>query len=329
MSKLKLNFAGGPYDHFLDIYSGQIRPEGIDLNFHHLHFSEIFYRFTLHREWEVAEMSTAKLVAQIAGERPDIWGLPIFPSRVFRLSNIYIRRDRGIAKPEHLRGKKMGTPEWSQTASVYTRGFLVDDIGIPLSEIDWYQAGINMAGRTEKVKLRLPDGVRLTPVPDKSLSDMLANGDLDAVMCARPPDCFLKGHPDVTRLFPDYQKAEEDYYDRTGIFPIMHIIAIRRDVVEANPWVPVNLVSAFEEAKDRSVKRALELTASLFPIPWGVDVAEKRYKKFGGDYFPYGIEPNRKTLEAFLKWCHSQGVSSRLLKPEEMFPPTLMGKFKT
>ena len=108
MSKLKLNFAGGPYDHFLDIYSRVVEPEGIDLNFHHLHFSEIFYRFTLHREWEVAEMSTAKLVAQIAGERPDIWGLPIFPSRVFRLSNIYIRRDRGITKPEHLRGKKMG-----------------------------------------------------------------------------------------------------------------------------------------------------------------------------------------------------------------------------
>lgn len=325
MSKLRLTIATSEYDHTHDLSSGRIQVEGCDINYLNFEIEEIFYRFVLNREWDVSEMSMAKFVAQVAGDRPDVIGLPIFPSRVFRLSNIYTHRSKGIKDPRDLKGKKVGTPEWAQTASVYTRGVLVDDVGLSLADIDWYQAGVNQPGRIEKVKLNLPQGVKLTPVPEKSLSQMIASGELDAILSAHPPECFEQGHPDVVRLYDDYQAAEEAYYERTKIFPIMHIIAIRKQILDENPWVAQNVLTAFTKARNNSVYRALEMTASRFPVPWIADTAEKWKKKFGSDFFPYGIEPNRRTLEAFTKWCYEQGVASRHLKVEEMFPKQLQG----
>ncbi len=328
MGKLRLTIATSDYDHVRDLAMGRVATEGIDVDYLNLSVEEIFHRFTLNREWEVSEMSLAKFVAQVAGDRPDITGIPVFPSRVFRLSSIYVRKKSGITGPEQLRGRKVGIPEWAQTAAVYTRGYLVHDVGIALAEIDWVQAGVNEAGRVEKVKLHLPEGVRCTSVPDKSLSEMLLTGELDAIMTAHPPICFEQRHPEIARLFPDYQAAEEAYYERTGIFPIMHVIAICKDVLKKNPWVARNLLTAFEEAKERSIERALEVTASRFPIPWGADYAAKMKRKFAKDYFPYGIEPNRKTLEAFLLYAHEQGVTARRLKPEDLFPKAVHGRFK-
>ena len=262
MSRLKLTFACSDYDHIRDMATGRVPVEGIDLNVLDFEVEEIFYRFTLHREWEISEMSFAKFVAQVAGDRPDILGLPVFPSRVFRLSNIYINTDSGIEKPEDLKGKRIGTPEWAQTASVYTRGWLTDHVGIALKEVDWHQAGVDQPGRIEKVSLRLPDGVKLTPEPEKSLSEMLGTGELDAAFSAHAPQAFLDGHPKIRRLFPDYQKAEAAYYAETKVFPIMHIIAVRKDVLDANPWVAGNMMKAFIEARERSIARAREITAS-------------------------------------------------------------------
>jgi 4,5-dihydroxyphthalate decarboxylase len=328
MTNLKITMALSDYDHCRDIATGRVPVEGIDVNVLDFEVEEIFYRFTLHREWEASEMSFAKFCAQVSGDRPDILGIPVFPSRVFRLSNIYINADAGIKKPEDLRGKKIGTPEWAQTASVYTRGWMTDDVGVKLSEVDWYQAGANQPGRIEKVSLKLPQGVKLTPKPDKSLSEMLKTGELDACFSAHAPDSFLQGHPKVKRLFPDYQAAEQAYYERTKIFPIMHVIAIRKDVLDANPWVAGNLLTAFEKAKHRSLDRAMEITASRFPVPWVTDAADKGKKLLGDDYFPYGIEPNRRTLEAFLRWAFEQGILQRQMKPEELFPKGIGGKFK-
>lgn len=328
MAKLRLTIATSDYDHVRDLAMGRVAAEGIDVDYLNLSVEEIFYRFTLNREWEVSEMSLAKFVAQVAGDRPDITGIPVFPSRAFRLSSIYLRKKSGIAGPERLRGRKVGVPEWAQTAAVYTRGYLVHEVGIALNEIDWFQAGVNEAGRSEKVKLSLPEGVRVTSVADKSLSEMLLAGELDAIMTAHPPICFEQRDPDIVRLFPDYQEAEAAYYERTGIFPIMHVIAIRKDVLKKNPWVARNLLTAFEEAKERSIARALEVTASRFPIPWGADYAAKMKEKFAEDYFPYGVEPNRKTLEAFLLYAHEQGVTARKLAPEDLFPKEVQGGFK-
>jgi 4,5-dihydroxyphthalate decarboxylase len=222
MSKLELSLAISDYDHTREVGTDRVPVEGIDVNMLDYEVEEIFYRFTLHRDFDVSEMSMAKFVAQVAGDRPDILGLPVFPSRVFRLSNIYVNTDSGIEKPEDLRGKRIGTPEWAQTASVYTRGWLTDHVGVPLQEVDWRQAGVNQPGRVEKVNLNLPDGVSLTPEPERALGEMLASGDLDAAFSAHAPIIYLEKHPKVRRLFEDYQSAEEAYYQETKVFPIMH-----------------------------------------------------------------------------------------------------------
>ncbi len=328
MAKLALTLAISDYDHTRDLASGRVTVEGCELTVLEFPVEEIFYRFTLHREWQVSEMSFAKFAAQVAGERPDIVGLPVFPSRVFRLSNIYVNAGAGIEQAADLRGKRIGTPEWAQTASVYTRGWLVEEAGVALDEVDWRQAGVNQPGRLEKVALHLPDGVRLTPEPERALGEMLAAGDLDAVFSAHPPEVFLQGDPRVRRLFADYQGVEQAYYERRGIFPIMHVIALRRDVFDANPWVAGNLLSAFGEARDRSVARCTDLTASRIPVPWLCDTVERRQRQFGADYFPYGIEPTRRTLETFLRWCFEQGVTRRLLDVAELFPASVAGAFK-
>lgn len=328
MSKLKLNFATSEYDHIRDLAIGRVQPKGIDLNVMEYEVEEIFYRMALHRDFDLSEMSFAKFVAQVSGDKPDIIGLPVFPSRVFRLSNIYVSKKSGIKKPEDLKGKKVGTPEWAQTASVYTRGWLTDHVGIKLSEIDWRQAGVDQPGRIEKVKLKLPDGVKVTAMPNNSLSEMLASGELDAAFSAHAPTSFLEGHPNVLRLFPDYRKVETEYYQKTKVFPIMHVIAIKRKILDENPWVAANLMNAFEEARAMSIARVLEITASRTPIPWLTFEGEEKMKLLGDDYFPYGIEDNRTTLEAFLKWTYEQGIAARHLKPEDLFPPVVHGKFR-
>ena len=328
MSKLKLTIATSDYDHLRDLATGRVTAEGIDINYLNFSIEETFHRFALNREWEVSELSLGKFIAQVAGDRPDITGLPVFPSRMFRHSSIYLRRGGGITDPEQLAGKKVGVPEWAQTAAIYTRGWLEHNVGIPLADIDWYQGGVNDPGRAEKVTLYLPDGVNYTPVPDKSLNEMLLAGELDAILTAHPPAAFEAGDADIVRLFPDYQEVEEAYYADTGIFPIMHIIAVRKDVLDANPWVAQNLFVAFEEARALSIARATEMTASRYPIPWGANMAEKMRVKFGADYFPYGIEANRKTLDAVLLYAHEQGLCPRRLQPEELFPKEVESKFK-
>jgi 4,5-dihydroxyphthalate decarboxylase len=328
MSKIKLNFATSEYDHFNDLANGRVSAQGIDLNVMFYEVEEIFFRMALHRDFDMSEMSFAKFVAQVSGDRPDIIGLPVFPSRVFRLSNIYVSKKSGIKKPGDLKGKKVGTPEWAQTASVYTRGWLTDHVGIKLSEIDWRQAGVDQAGRIEKVKLKLPKGVKVTPVPDKSLSEMLASGELDAAFSAHAPHSFLQRHPNVQRLFPNYREVEAEYYKKTKVFPIMHVIAIKKAILEENPWAAANLMTAFEAARANSIARVLEITASRMPIPWLTYEGEEKMKLLGDDYFPYGLEDNRVTLEAFLKWTYEQGIAQKHLKPEDLFPAVVRGKFR-
>ncbi|MFQ5841314.1 MAG: 4,5-dihydroxyphthalate decarboxylase, partial [Thermodesulfobacteriota bacterium] len=260
MHKIHLTLAIGDYDHVRDFAQGDIRAEGIEITYLKLQHEEIFYRFIYFREWDVSEISMAKYVSLISQNDESLTAIPVFPSRIFRLSSIYVHRDGDIHKPEDLAGKKVGVPEWAQTASVYTRGYLVHQVDIPLQDIDWYQAGVNQAGRTEKVDLKIPKGVRYTPVPDRSLTELLLSGDLDAVLSARPPRYFLDGKPEIVRLFPDYRTVEEAYWRETGIFPIMHTIAIRADVLKRYPWVAMNLFKAFEGAKRRSIERALDMS---------------------------------------------------------------------
>jgi 4,5-dihydroxyphthalate decarboxylase len=326
VNRLRLTLALGDYDHTRDVALGIVRPEGIELTWLNLPVEEIFFRFTKYREWDVTELSFGKYVSLRSQGDASIVALPVFPSRVFRLSSIYVRADGPVRKPADLRGKRIGVPEWAQTAAVYSRGYIVHELGIPLADIEWVQAGVNEAGRVEKVALKLPPGVRLRPIPDKILDDMLVTGELDAVLSARAPRSFAEGS--IVRLYPDYREAEEAYFQKTGVFPIMHVLALRREVLDRDPWVAMNLMKAFEEAKRRSLVRLSDVTASHAPLAWIGDYVARMRRIFGADPFPYGLEPNRRTLEAFLRYAFEQGVCHRELSPEELFPAQVLTSYK-
>jgi 4,5-dihydroxyphthalate decarboxylase len=206
------------------------------------------------------------------------------------------------------------------------RGWMHNDMGVKLADVHWYQAGANSPGREEKVELSLPKGVKLTRVADKSLSEMLASGEIDCAIIARPPACFIEGHPDVARLFPNYHEMEEEYYERTRVWPIMHIIAVRKRILEEHPWAGRNLYNAFLESKRRSIERLLDPAVSRYPLPWLPTYARSMRDMFGGDPFPYGIEENRPTWEQMALYTFQQGIAHRQFKPEEIFPEGLMTK---
>lgn len=323
-----LTIATTDYDHFRDFRFGLVRAEGIEVNWLTLGHHEIFSRFTFNREWDVSELSFAKFSAQVTRNDSDIIGLPVYASRLFRFASFYVNRKAGIATAKDLRGKRVGVPEWAHTAAVYMRGWLMHEAGVALSDIDWVQAGTNEAGRIEKVELSLPKGVRLTSLPEKTLSGMIASGELDCAIIARPPNSFREKHPDVVRLFPDYELIERRYYEDTRVYPIMHVIAMRKAVLEGRPWVARNLYNAFEESKQRSLERILDPAVSRYPVPWLTAYTARVQQMFAGDPFPYGIEPNRSTLELFLRYAYEQGIAHCLAKPEDIFPAGIMASVK-
>jgi len=323
LHRLSLTAAFCDSDHMRDLAMGRVEAEGIDLICLTPPVEEIFYRGLVHEEWDVSELSFAKYVSLRAKGDDHFIALPIFPSRMFRHSSLYVRRDSALQNIADLKGRKIGIPEWAQTAAVYSRGFLVHQYGLSLSDIEWVQAGVNEAGRAEKVDLKLPDGVRLTRVTERSLNEMLLSGEIDAALAARPPAAFTDDSGRVKRFFADSRAVEAAYYRETGIFPIMHVVVMRKSILDTHPWAARSLFAAFDEARRRSIERVLDLTASQVPIPWGSDYAREGRALFGEDYFPYGIAPNRRTLEAFLRYAFEQGVCDRHLTPEEIFPESL------
>jgi 4,5-dihydroxyphthalate decarboxylase len=327
-SRLKLTFASSDYEHVRDLTMGPLEAEGIELMPITLQIEEMFYRFINFEEFDISEISSGKYTSMISQGDDRFVGLPVFPSRVPRQSSVYIRPDGPVQKPEDLRGKKIGVPEWGQSAAVYSRGWIQHELGIPLTEIEWHQAGVGQPGRKEKVGLNLPDGLVLIPQPEKSLTGMLLDGELDAILSAHPPELVEQHDPRIVRLFPNYREIEKQYYQDTGIWPIMHLYAIRREVFEANPWVAQSMVKALTEAKDRSLARMLDITACRAPIGWVYEAAEEARQTFGDDFYPYGIEPNRKTLEAFLLYGFEQGLFHRHMTPEDMFPKEVQSEFK-
>jgi 4,5-dihydroxyphthalate decarboxylase len=328
MAELPLTLAINDYDHARDLVTGRVRAEGIDLTCLTLPVEEIFYRFTAFREWDVSELSMAKYTSLVASGDRSLTAIPVFPSRVFRHSAIYVRADGGVRAPGDLAGRRIGVPEWIQTAGVYARGVLQHAYGIGLADVAWFQGGVNEAGREELVAPTLPGGVSIEAVTDRTLQDMLVEGDLDAVISARAPQRFLDGDTRIRRLFDDPRAVEEAHYRETGIFPIMHTIAVRSEVADAHPWVLGNLLTAFTEAKDRSLVRLRDVNASRFPVPWSHDLGRAAAGLLGPDSWPYGIEANRPTLEAFLQFAHEQGVAERALAPEDLFPPLVRRGFR-
>jgi 4,5-dihydroxyphthalate decarboxylase len=313
-----LAFAVNDYDHVRDLASGAVPVEGVELTCVNHPVEEIFWRFTHHREWEASELSLAKYSSLRAAGDESLVAIPAFTSRSFRHSAFFVREDGPVDDPGALR--RIGVPEWTQTATVYARGVLET----PLTEIEWVQAGTNEPGRVEGVSVELPEGISLTPRPDATLNELLLAGELDAVIAARPPAGFGSG---IVRLFSDHAAVERDWHRETGVFPIMHLVALRAEVHEARPWVAMNLLTALEEAKRRSLERALDLNAPRFPVPFAPAHAERMTESFGADPWPYGIERNRVTLDWFLERAYEQGVCARRLSPDELFPAEVRDRF--
>ena len=326
MTKLALSIATNDYDHFRDFRLGDVKAEGIDHNWFIFTHHECFARFTANREFDVAELYFAKFATQVTREDSDIIGLPVICSRLFRFSSFYVNRNSGIKTVGDLKGKRIGSPEWAHSAAVYMRGWMHNEMGVKLTDVHWYQAGANSPGREEKVELNLPEGVKLTRVKDKSLSELLAAGEIDCAIIARPPTCFLEGHPDVVRLYPDYLEMEKDYYERTKVWPIMHIIAMKKAILDEHPWAARNLLNAFQESKRRSLERLLDPAISRYAVPWLPTYARQMQEIFGKDLFPYGIEENRPTWEQMALYTYQQGIAHRQFTPEEIFPKGIMTK---
>jgi 4,5-dihydroxyphthalate decarboxylase len=327
-ANVHLTLAINDYDHVRDLVSGLVPVEGVDLTCLRFDVEETFFRFARYREWDVSEFSLAKYCSLRAAGDDSLIAIPAFPSRSFRHSAIFVRDDGPVDDPGALAGGRIGVPEWTQTATVYARGLLAHQYGLDLTAIAWYQGGTNEPGRIEGISVTPAAGISLTPVPDRSLNDMLLAGDLDAVVAAHPPSEFKHGSGRVVRLFSDYRTAEEDYFRATGIFPIMHVVALRREVHDAHPWVARNLLTAFEEAKRRGLERALDGNAPRYPVPWGFANAERAAELFGRDFWPYGLEPNRVTLDAFLQYAHEQGACATRLAPDDLFPESVTAQFK-
>lgn len=331
MSDLRLSIAINDYVHTHDIVNGIVRPIGIELTALRMPFESAAFRFGANLEFDISEFGLSAYCARLSRPEPcPFIALPVFTSRVFRHSSIYVNEASGIANATDLKSRTIGVPQWSQTATIYVRGYLMHDAGVPLESIAWVQAGVDEAGREDHVELNPPKGVQLTAKPDRTLSGMLTSGEIDAAITARPPKCFLDNTPGIRRLFPDYRGEERRYFERTRIFPIMHVIAIRRAVYDANPWIARNLFDAFEQSKRASLARLSSIQTSYLPTAWGPEEMASVHQQLfaGGEAWPYGLEANRPTLEPFLTYCHEQGVTKRKLEADELFPRELALKIR-
>jgi 4,5-dihydroxyphthalate decarboxylase len=319
MSRLPITIASWDYDRVRALTDGRVEVEGCDVNYITMPVEECFERAFFHGEFEVAEIGFSPyLIALSRGPTPYI-AVPVFLSRMFRHSAVYVRSDRGIDGPADLRGKRIGVPEYQMSAVLWFRGYLQDEFGIAPKDINWLQAGLENPGRRDKFPLNLPQGFPLTSRNDVSLSALLADGELDGVMSARRPSCFVNGHPKVRRLFPDYGAAERDYYRRTAIFPIMHALGVRRDIYENNRWLAASLYKAFLKAKRLADAEFAETTALKIGLPWITAEYEATTALMGEDFWSYGVAANRETLATMARYSYEQGLAVRLLAVDEMF----------
>ena len=319
MAKLRLNFACGPYDRTQALRDGTIQPEGIDLTYLTMQPAEIFWRMLQYQEFQACEMSLSNTTTMMSMANPPFIAIPVYPSRVFRHGYFFINTDKGIKSGADLKGKRGGVPEYSMTAAVYMRGLLQHEFGVKPSDVEWMQ------GRTDRLNRKLPSDIKLTMAPPGvELGDMLERGEIDFIMTANNPLSFRRGSPKVKRLFPNYAEVEKDYYRRTKIYPIMHTVVIRRDVYDRDPWVALNLYQALCAAKDHCDHHITEAGSPKASFAWLQPMIEEEQSIIGEDWYPYGIEKNRPSLEALLQYTHEHGLTDRRMKIEDIFAPSTM-----
>lgn len=327
MPAVDLSLAICDYEHTRALCDGTVRVDGATLNVQHFQYpSHIFHRALEYGEWDVCEMSFAKFTWLTGHGDPRYVAIPVFPSRRFRHTAVYVRADSGLHEFSQLRGTKVGIPEWAQTAGVYVRGMLAEEHGLGLADVQWYQGGVNRLGRTEVAELDLPPGVAVRPVIGVTLRDLLASGELDAIIAAAGP--VSSPGQQFRTLLSDPGPQEQEYWLRTGIFPIMHVIVFRRSLHERHPWLARNLRLAFGAAKDASLRRLATSHVSLFPLPLLAQSVATARAAIGDDFWPYGVAANAQTLTAFCEYVHEQGISGIKLVPRDLFAPSSMDEFE-
>jgi 4,5-dihydroxyphthalate decarboxylase len=326
---LPITLAAENYDRTRGLIDGSVRPEGIDLNYIPLAVEETFWRMTRYLEFDASEMSGTAYLIERSKPEPRFIAIPVFLSRTFRHSAVYVRSDSGIEHPSDLAGRRVGVPEYGLTALTWVRAFLQHDYGVHPSAIKWMLGGLEQAGREERAPIQPPPDVSLEPIPpDETLSKMIVAGTIDAIMAPRMPSPFAEGSPLVRRLFPDYQRVEEDYYRRTALFPIMHFAVIRTDVHRQHPWVAESLYKAFCAAKEQAMRYLFEPNVLVCSLPWLVPEVERERAIFGHDLWPYGLAANRATLAAMVAYHVEQGIIPKAIPVEELFAESTLVEFK-
>ncbi|OGA14810.1 MAG: 4,5-dihydroxyphthalate decarboxylase [Betaproteobacteria bacterium RIFCSPLOWO2_02_FULL_63_19] len=320
MNEIDLTISTWDYDRVRALIDGRVRVEGCRLNYIALSPEECFHRGHFFKEFEATEIGCSFYLNAISIGDLSYRAIPVFLSRTFRHSGIYVRSDSGIKTPGDLRGRRVGVPEYQMTAAIWIRGMLKDQFGVDYADINWVEGGLEEWGRKSKIKLTLPPGFPLEQSPQgRSLNQMLVAGDLDAVIGARAPSCFIEGDPRVRRLFDDFKSAEKEYFAQSGIFPIMHCLAIRGDVADRHPWLATSLLKAFEEAKRIADQDLEEVAALKIGLPWLAQELAETKAVMGENFWSYGVPDNRKTLDAMVRYAYEQGVAARPLKMEEVF----------
>ena len=329
MPKLRLSLACSNYDRTRALLEERVPLDGIELTYLNLSVEETFFRMLRHREFDVAEMSLSSYTLSLFQENPPFVAIPIFPSRYFRHSCIYIHAGSGIREPRDLIGKRIGTPEWQMTAPVWIRGILNDEYGVPVTSQSYFTGGEQQPGRPEKIPVSLPPQFRVQPIgPAQTLSAMIASGEIDAMYTARAPSTYTDGSGPVRRLFPSFAEVERAYYLKTRIFPIMHTVVIRRDIYEQNRWIAQSLYKAFVAAHKEAYEDLHDTGVLKSMLPWLPAHVEETENLMGRDFWPNGLEPNEHVLRTFLRYSYEQGLSKRQLTPREIFAPESLESFK-
>jgi len=322
MSQLQISIAMGDYDRNRALFDGRVQIDGCDPVYMLLSPEEMFFRAMRSRDFDITELSfSSYLVKHAQGDCPYI-AVPVFLSRAFRHTSIYVRKDR-IRTPQDLKGKRVGIPEYQLTAIVWARSILQDDYGIRPEDVTWVRGGIDTPGRPEKIKLNLPAGVHVEAAPEgTTISQLLDAGEIDGFIAPRPPSGAALQNPHVGWLFDDPTAVAKDYYRRTGIFPIMHVVGIRKEIAAVHPWLPGAVVKAFNASKAAALELLADTSATKVTLPFVEEQLKAAKDLLGEDFWSYGVQANRKTLQAFLKHHHAQGLSSRLVEVDELFHPS-------
>jgi 4,5-dihydroxyphthalate decarboxylase len=318
-SAIPLTYAGVVYDRTRALYDGSVRVEGVDLRYLETGIEELFWRQGKYAEFDAAEFSFGAYIAGVEQLDAPLCAIPVFPSRAFRHSALYVHADSPIAGPADLAGRSIGTPEWSMTASLWVRGILGEHYDLDLTSVRWRTGGLEEPGRQEKSRVTPPDRFSVEPLaPGQSLSEQLMTRGIDALISARPPAAFLKGDPRIRRVFPDYRSEELTFFQRTGVVPLMHVVVLKRALVEQHPWLANNVRHGFELARAQAAPALRDSAVSFSSLIWETAYAEEEAAQLG-DVFDYGVEANRAPLTTLLRYAFEQGFTSRLLEPEDLF----------